>query len=342
MKQYDVVIPPYKAELLDVNTLSQIEDWGWTLLEPESFYPRTMGEDSVVFILDTEDDFGHPDLVQNNLKELNRTFTGSPTKVSHGHGIHCAGIATAANNSFGIIGIAPGAKNVAVKVLTDEGYGNWPDIISGIRYVADLETPYAKIISMSLGGSSGYPDLESAINYAIEKGCFVVAAAGNRGYKEGQNTVDYPGKYPQVITVASIGITQDPSTFSSAGEQVDFSAPGEGIYSTHKDGGYAKLWGTSMATPQVAGIVALFASYHKGMNQYEMMEFLKSKATDLWSPEFDVRTGWGVPVVSSYKEDPVPDPDPPKEEPTKKSWYFWAAIAGGVIIAALIAYFTLK
>lgn len=319
-EKWDVQLPPVTIEVLpsDYFAAGQIADWGHKYLNAEAFYNRTRGEQACIFILDTAGTFTHPDLIDNNMLEYNRNFTNeSGSTDRHGHGTHCAGIANGIDNAIGIIGVAPGAKLVACKVLNDTGSGSYAWIAAAIRYVADLPGfPYRKIISMSLGGSSPSSELESTINYAIEKGVIIVAAAGNRGYQEGRNTVDYPGRYPQVITVASIGETGEPSVFSSAGEQVDIAAPGERVYSTHLNGGYARLSGTSMATPHLAGVCALVLSLHPEIkHQADLERFLKEHATDIFDPGEDVRTGAGVPIADKYLDEKPPPP--PEQEPEK-------------------------
>ncbi|MEM9930914.1 MAG: S8 family serine peptidase, partial [Bacteroidota bacterium] len=174
-------------------------------------------------------------------------------------------------------------------------------------------------ISMSLGSGSNLPQTAAAIDYAISKGCFVVAAAGNSGHQEGQDRVSYPGSLPQVITVGSIGKSENPSSFSSSGPDVDVAAPGEQLFSTYKGQQYASLSGTSMATPAVAGICALILGRHPEIdNQAQLQDFLKQHAKDIFVEGDEVRTGAGMPVATNYLDKdpgsaPTPDPDPPTE-----------------------------
>lgn len=324
-QEFDVVIPPYEVVEINLRSGEQIQDWGHKLLGANEAYAKTKGEGVIIFILDTAGEFTHPDLAEREIVALRKNFSSSPGLPDlHGHGTHCAGIAAATDNAIGVIGIAPGANLAAVKVLSDQGGGNWPGIAQGIRYVADLALsgPYAnhrKVISMSLGGATGDPALLEAIRYAISKGCFVLAAAGNSGNNA---PVGYPGAYEEVITVGSIGKTEAPSSFTSKGEAVDLAAPGEGVYSTHKNGTYAYLSGTSMATPQVAGVVALILSAHPEIKTQAHLEaFLEKHAKDIYLPGEDLLTGAGVPMILPYlnnepgddpgNPDPPTDPEPP-------------------------------
>lgn len=328
-EQFDVTLPPYFAIPVELRGFSQVVDWGHRYLRASEVYGKTKGEKAIIFILDTAGVFDHPDLKDNALNELAKNFTDSPTMTDiHGHGTHCAGIAAATDNSDGVIGVAPAAKLVPMKVLNDGGSASYTWIIDGVYHVADLKLPkgyenHRKIISMSLGGPSGSPNMEKAIDYAISKGVFVIAAAGNSGYKEGQNTIGYPGRYEQVITVASIGKSGEPSGFSSNGAEVDLAAPGEGVYSTHKNNGYAYLSGTSMACPHVSGVAALVLSYFPHIkNQFELEAFLEDFAKDIYDKGEDDRTGAGVPDLPLYFEQTPEDPgneDPGDEDPVPET-----------------------
>lgn len=336
--EWDVVLPPISVSALDFRSSGQIADWGHSFLQSGTIYESTRGEETVNFVLDTGIDEGHEDLKGNVLPQYAKDFTGDGLGDVHGHGTHCAGVISGVDNSVGIIGVAPDSYLVQVKVLNNNGAGSYRGIADAIRYVADLEmeAPYTdkiKQISMSLGGPTGNDDLRNAIKYAINKGVIVYAAAGNAGYTEDENSIGYPGRYPEVITIASIGKQGDPSSFSSAGDQVDITAPGESVLSTVPNG-YARMSGTSMATPHVCGVGSLLVSMHTGVfaagrasNQGLMESFLQEYAKDMHETGFDVRTGFGAPIVTGYldkspdkPEDPEePDtPEPPKEDKPKR------------------------
>jgi len=122
-------------------------------------------------------------------------------------------------------------------------------------------TEGADVISMSLGGGASTLRLYEAIHNALYEGVGVICAAGNDGSLF-QNSIGYPGKYGSVLCVGSHDENGNASGFSSRGGEVDFLAPGDRIWSTYKNGGYAELSGTSMATPFVAGLAALILSKH--------------------------------------------------------------------------------
>lgn len=319
--QYDVVIPPYNALSIGRLTSNQVKNWGHNYLKTDSVYSKTKGEKAVIAILDTAGSFAdHPDLKANSLEQYAKNFSNAATlRDIHGHGTHCAGIAAAVDNSIGIIGVAPKAKLIPLKVLNDSGAGSYTWIANGLRYFADLNIEGKKIASLSLGGRSGSTLLHNAIKYAISKGVVIVAAAGN-SYRAGQDTVGYPAKYPESIAVASLDNNGQPSSFSSAGPAVDVAAPGRGIFSTHKNGTYAYLSGTSMATPFISGVVALVLS-QKDIAAEQVEAFLKDNATDIYTPGFDQRTGEGVPFVPDLinadppEPTPEPEPEPPAPDP---------------------------
>lgn len=323
-QEWDVVLPPVDFKKMDFRSAGQVADWGHLFLKVGTIYDTTRGAETVNFILDTGIDEEHEDLKANVLKEYAKDFTGDGLGDQHGHGTHCAGVVAAADNPVGVIGVAPGAYLVQCKVLNNNGAGAYAWIADAIRYVADLELKplYAdkvKQISMSLGGPNANQDLRNAITYAINKGVIVYAAAGNSGYREDVNTIGYPGRWPEVITIASIGKDGDPSTFSSAGEEVDLAAPGESVLSTVPNG-YARMSGTSMATPHVCGIGALLVSAHPGVfkpghasNQVLMETFLKEFAKDLYGEGIDIRTGAGAPIMTGYLEQAPTLPDQPEK-----------------------------
>ena len=177
-----------------------------------------------------------------------------------GHGTHCAGIAAAVtNNGLGIASFAPDAGYVevtSVKVLSDQGWGTQEDIIRGIITAADNG---ADVISMSLGGPSDderQKAYEDAVKYANQKGAIVVVAAGNSD----ENAKFYaPANVNGVITVAALNNSLNKADFSNTVEdlKMGIAAPGTEIYSTFINNEYKYLSGTSMATPYVAGMLAM-------------------------------------------------------------------------------------
>lgn len=220
----------------------------------------TMGSSTIaIAILDTGIDQSHEDLKAKIAK--NKNFTNSRTVDDrYGHGTHVAGSAAAiTNNAVGVAGTCPNCVLYNVKVLSDNGSGSWSWIANGIIWAADNG---AKVISMSLGGYSGSSTVESAVNYAWNKGAVLTAAAGN----DGVSTPLYPAFYTNVIAVAATDRNDAKPSWSNFGNWVDVAAPGVAILSTAPDHNnriwgsgvkYGTISGTSMATPHVAGVAGL-------------------------------------------------------------------------------------
>jgi subtilisin family serine protease len=245
-----------KALSAVAETQSEHINWAQFLLGIPDVWMETMGEGVKVAVLDTGVDTDHPDL-QEAIAD-SKDFTGDGIEDANGHGTHCAGIIGARLNSVGFVGVAPECQLLIGKVLNNNGQGSYDWISQGIDWAVEKE---AHIISMSLGGPESADNLYKAIHGALTAGVYIVCAAGNEGSLF-QNSIGYPGRYGGVITVASHDENGNRSGFSSRGGEIDVMAPGSNIWSTYKDGGYAELSGTSMATPFVAGLAALIVSKH--------------------------------------------------------------------------------
>ncbi len=237
------------------------------------------GNGVTVAVLDTGIDFGHPDLTVNTL--LSRDFSGDGTggndnntaNGTGGHGTHVAGVVAALDNNIGVVGVAPGANLISVKVLSRTGSGSFGGIISGLDYVI-ANASIIGITNSSLGANGGTNPSQSFINAAnllhdayiraANAGIINVVAAGNESVNITSNN-SVPAMFPEVITTSAVddrnGI-QDSldkwASFSNFGTEVDIIAPGVNILSTAIGGGTSSLSGTSFSSPHVAGTVALY------------------------------------------------------------------------------------
>ncbi len=225
--------------------------WGLNKIQAPLAWDITTGSSSVcIAILDTGVELNHPDLAGKIVASKNFTTSSTANDVG-GHGTHVAGIAAAiTNNKVGVAGLGYNSTIMNVKVLGDDGYGSYSWIAQGIIWATDNG---AKVINMSLGGTSASSTLESAVNYAWNKGVVVVAAAGN----EGTSAPCYPAYYTKTIAVAATDSNDKVTSWSNYGSWVDVAAPGVAIYSTLKGNNYGFGSGTSMATPFVSGLAAL-------------------------------------------------------------------------------------
>jgi thermitase len=243
-------------------------------IDAQSAWSKTTGTSTNsairVAVLDTGIDAAHPDL--STKIDLAKDFTGSSTSTDdiYGHGTHVSGIVAAiTNNGKGVAGTCPDCRLLVGKVLNDSGSGANSWIANGITWATQNG---AKVINMSLGSSAKSATLESAVNYAWKNGVVVVAAAGNSA----NPSKTYPGAYTNVIAVAATDNKDKKASFSSYGSWVDVAAPGVNIFSTFpthtftlgtqngRSQNYDFGSGTSMATPMVAGTVALIWSTSYG------------------------------------------------------------------------------
>ncbi len=238
------------------NDTSWSQQYGPTKLRCEQAWDMQKGDASVVIaIVDTGVDKNHGDLKAKLVAGFDFVSNDSDPDDGNGHGTHCAGIAAAVtDNALGVAGVAIHCKVMPVRVLDNFGSGSNSDVASGINWAADNG---AKVVSLSLGGTSKSTTLEQAVNYAWNKGVVVIAAAGNNG----NTTKFYPAAYGNCIAVAATDRNDARASFSTHGSWVDVAAPGVGIYSTYDGNGYRSLDGTSMACPHVAGLAGLIWSH---------------------------------------------------------------------------------
>lgn len=235
---------------------------------PEIWDESDQGEGVVVAVIDTGIDTDHPDLRSRIIGGRNFTsdFNGKPNvfEDNNGHGTHVSGTIAASLNGQGVAGVAPKAQILSLKALTGNGAGNYDWIIDAVNFAVDWRGPnqeQVRVITMSLGGPIDVPELHEAIQNAVQQGISVVVAAGNEG--DGQEETfeyAYPGAYNEVISVGAVDMNLQLAPFTNTHEEIDLVAPGVEVISTYPDKKYAKLSGTSMAAPHVAGALALLIS----------------------------------------------------------------------------------
>lgn len=261
---------------------------------------ETEGEGVTVAVLDTGC-WPHPDLQGALISGHNFWDNSSITKDGGcGHGTHCCGILGARNNTIGIVGVAPQVKILVVKVLSDEGWGYSDQVNAGIYYAINHG---ADVISMSLGSPDYDPDEHKAIAAAYKANIPVVCAAGNSG---DVGSLDYPARHAETISVGALNEANARAEFSQTGRRLDFMAPGVAIQSTFLKDSYTVMSGTSMATPWVAGVVALMISKHRKyggdtpLNTVEdIREHLRKTCIDLNTAGHDSMTGYGLVDVKA-------------------------------------------
>lgn len=311
-------LPPRELapdEVVILLDAGDVPDWGHAAIDVPAAWKFTKGKGAVVAVLDTGIDDGHRDFA-GQIK-ASKDFTGSRSGSAdvQGHGSHCAGVVAAAENGVGMVGVAPEAQILAGKVLGDSGSGLSTWIAAGIDWAVEQG---ADVISMSLGSPAADARIRDAIKRAVDKGVIVVAAAGNDGPREG--TVGYPGGFPECICVAAVNDKGAVANFSSRGPRVDVAAPGVNVRSCYPGDRFATMSGTSMATPYVAGVAALYVADCKLRNEKPspaaFRKLLTESAKDIAPAGKDTASGYGLVQPSKFLRGlPVPMPkDPPKED----------------------------
>lgn len=251
----------------DPTAVEHDSPWGLTRISHQDMppnnrdylYPKSSGQDVTIYIVDTGIHVTHNDFTGR--ASWGKCIPDGDTETdAHGHGTHCAGIA--AGNKYGV---AKNAKLVAVKVLGSDGYGSNIDVIKGVEFVLTHHKkrgPNAKsVANMSLGGAFSI-SLNSAVNAAVDNGVMFAVAGGN---DSSDACYDSPASAEKATTVGATDVEDSFASFSNFGKCIDVNAPGVDILSTWKssDTATAVHSGTSMASPHVAGILALFHSQGK-------------------------------------------------------------------------------
>lgn len=224
-----------------------------------------------IAIIDTGIQGNHPDL--NVMGGYNCTSKKtSAWSDGNGHGTHVAGTAAAKDNGIGVVGVAPGARLWAVRVLNNNGSGFLSWVICGIDWVTK-NAGTIDVANMSLGGEFTSTALNDALTKSVAAGVTYAVAAGNSAKDAAGFS---PANHPDVLAVSALadsdgrcgalgpatsyGADDTFASFSNFGAAVDIAAPGVSILSTYKGSSYAKLSGTSMASPHVAGSAALYVA----------------------------------------------------------------------------------
>ncbi len=253
--QVAYVEPNYIAkQFFTPNDKFYSQEWNLSKIGASKAWDISKGGYGPIAIVDTGVDAAHSDLKGEVLTGYNLINGSTGTNDDNGHGTHVAGIiAGITNNSNGIASIGFKGSILPVKVLDASGAGTYADVANGIIYAADHG---AKVINLSLGGAASSDTLQSAVSYAQSKGAIVVAAAGNNG----DNSPVYPADYPGVVAVSATTPSDTLASFSSYGSHTFVGAPGTNIISTYNNGGYATMSGTSMAAPEVSGLLGLALS----------------------------------------------------------------------------------
>jgi subtilisin family serine protease len=273
-------------------------------------------EDVVVAVLDSGVDYRHPDLIGNmwhrpdsvasysdsdlgeieDFRGFNAVYKDGDPMDDNGHGTHCAGIIGAeGGNEIGITGINWHVQIMPLKFMDANGSGTTKAAIEAINYVIDRKQAgvNVRIISASWGSTIKSKALEDAIRKAGEEGILFVAAAGNSS-EDSDKRPHFPAGYdlPNMISVAATDREDNLAPFSNWGlKSVHIAAPGKEILSTWLNGEFREASGTSMATPEVAGVAALVLSSESDLSVKQLRERLFTSVDKLPSLKGKVASG---------------------------------------------------
>ena len=214
------------------------------------------GTGKTAWILDTGIDFDHPDLNVDATRSKSFIPDVASADDENGHGTHVAGIIGAKNNTFGVLGVASGANLISCRVLDKDGNGKLSYILQALSYV-NSNAKAGDVVNMSLGEDVVSDILDQTIQNIASKGILFSIAAGNDGKPANQYS---PGRAngTNIFTVSAVDSLNNFASFSNYGnDAVEYAAPGVRILSTYMGGKYAKMSGTSMAAPHVAGLLLL-------------------------------------------------------------------------------------
>nr|AHB86037.1 Pwb3 [uncultured bacterium] len=259
----------------------------WGLKATKVMKSLLTGSGMKVAVLDTGMDLLHPDFAGRSI--VSQSFVpGEDVQDGQGHGTHCIGTACGFKDlNDRRYGVAYEATIYVGKVLNNAGSGNGGWILAGMEWAI---VNGCQVISMSLGNTNPMPSTayETVGRRALQNGCLIVAAAGNNGRTGG--TVGQPANSQSIMAVAAIDSCLKVADFSAksgilTGAKVDIAAPGVKVYSSvpMDQGRYDAFNGTSMATPHVAGIAALYAE-STGKRGAQLWKLLTSNAMTLPLP----------------------------------------------------------
>ena len=268
--------------------------WFLQKVSAPSAWDLSTGSSSVVVaVIDSGVDPSHPDLVAKLVSGYNFIGAASDTHDVLGHGTAVAGVIGADTNSgMGVAGLGWNTSVMPIVVVNSNNSATYANIAAAITYAADHG---AKVINMSLGGTSYSSTLQSAVDYAWSKGVVVVAAAGNNA----SNAAFYPAALNNVVAVAATDNTDAPASFSNFGNWIAVAAPGTSIQTTTNGGGYGNWQGTSFASPQVAALAALILARNPGLINQQIVDLIKANADDQGAAGFDPYYGWGR--INAYR-----------------------------------------
>lgn len=249
------LFPYIKEEVYGDFESGQDIPWSLQKFAIDKIWSLSDGDGVTVAVIDSGCDLDHEDLKDGFVQGKNFVIQNQDPFDENGHGTHVAGTIAARNNKRGVVGIAPKAKIMPIKVFGADGRGSNTIVSEAIIWASEHG---ADILCMSLGSPHPSSDVERAIDYAEKRGSISFCAAGNGGET---SSIYYPARYEQTVSAGAIDENFNRAYFTCKGVELDFLAPGSNILSTIPGNKYAMMSGTSMANPFVVGCAALLLSY---------------------------------------------------------------------------------
>ncbi|NEB75055.1 type VII secretion-associated serine protease mycosin [Streptomyces sp. SID14478] len=311
--------------------------WALQRVNLDELWQEATGKNVRVAVIDTGVDIKNPQLTsavdaksgKNYLKkkikgETNQEWgNASGTTDTVGHGTRVAGIIAARKGKgTGFVGLAPAAKIIPIKQNDAEGTGTAETLALAINHAVTQGADVINISQDTANAAEPAPELQQAVDAALNKKIVVVASAGNDGLG-GKAGRTYPASYPGVLAVAASDRNNERASFSQAGEWLGVAAPGVDMISTVPQGGQCSDNGTSFSAPYVAGVAALLKEKHADWSAAQIVAQIEQTA-ERSIPGADEYVGWGVidPVAALTDDDhPVESPSPqaagPQAEPPK-------------------------
>lgn len=310
-------LPASAAVAAPADAIRQSQQWVFSMMDVTPAWQVTEGSGVTVAVIDSgvspyvSDLSGGTVIPGPNLTGL-RTPSSNPNWGQHGTWMASIIAGHGHNGGYdGIMGIAPQAKILSIRVIPDKGdpryqqYDDEPEQTIQNELATGIRTAVrdgAQVISMSIGYSAPSGVVRDAIDYAYSHGVVMVASSGNSGNNDTQHgtgnpdiaPVSFPAEYPGVISVGAVTMDGVPATFSSGNLSVRIAAPGKGVPAEGRDGVYYTVDGTSPACALVAGVAALLKSRYPKISPAQVTEALTATAQQSPPGSYSVLTGFGI------------------------------------------------
>ncbi|MGD0701934.1 MAG: S8 family serine peptidase [Trebonia sp.] len=311
--------PGVSASAAPLDSVRDQQQWVFEMLNVLPAWSQSKGSHVTVAVIDSGVAPNVSDLTDSVQRGQDLTGLGTPRNNPNWgqHGTWMASIIAGHGDGFedddGIIGVAPDAKILSIRVIpdtSDPGYKKYDSLpettIQAELAAGIMEAVHAhvQVISMSIGYSAPSGAVRAALQDAYSQGIVLVASSGNSGNNDEQHTragnrgwapVSFPAEYPGVLGVGAVTIDRQPTSFSSANLSVQVAAPGKSVPAQGRNGEYYTVSGTSPACALVAGVAALIKSKYPGISPAKVMEALTATAQQpLPGGSYNVLTGFGI------------------------------------------------